>query len=105
MRFFEPNSQSMESSSSNTVRKQIQFTGTVQGVGFRYLVQQLARHYHISGWVQNQWDGSVIAQLQGPPENINKLIEKLYEDRYIQIDEIKQKTLPTQIEAGFQVRY
>ena len=105
MHFFNRHSQNMNSTSSSSIRKQIRFTGIVQGVGFRFLVQQLANQYHISGWVQNQRDGSVIAQLQGEPGAINKLIEKLYEDHYIQIDEMKQETIPIQTETGFRVRY
>ena len=57
----------MNSTSSSSIRKQIRFTGIVQGVGFRFLVQQLANQYHISGWFKTNGDGSVIAQLQGEP--------------------------------------
>lgn len=37
----------------------VHFEGTVQGVGFRYAVKQLATGYEVSGWVRNLPDGRV----------------------------------------------
>ena len=34
-------------------------SGRVQGVGFRYFVQQIAAQHGISGWVRNTHDGRV----------------------------------------------
>ena len=49
----------------NKTREAIRFEGSVQGVGFRYRMSQLARHYDVTGWVRNEYDGSVSAELQG----------------------------------------
>ncbi len=61
----------------NAVRKSVTVQGRVQGVGFRYFVRQEARALGISGWVMNLTDGSVTMEIQGAPEVIDELIERL----------------------------
>lgn len=39
--------------------------GRVQGVGFRYFVQETAQHVGLCGWVRNLPDGSVEVFAQG----------------------------------------
>ena len=46
------------------VRKHFVFQGCVQGVGFRWGMQQLAKHYRITGWVKNLYNGDVEAEVQ-----------------------------------------
>ena len=41
------------------IRKQLVFTGRVQGVGFRWRAGHAARAVGATGWVQNRYDGSV----------------------------------------------
>ncbi len=64
----------------NKTREAIRFEGSVQGVGFRYRMSQLARHYDVTGWVRNEYDGSVSAELQGRREAIDEIIARLRED-------------------------
>ena len=66
-------------------REHICFTGYVQGVGFRYRLSHLAQYYGVTGWVRNEYDGSVSAELQGLPEEIDQIIQQLQQDRYIEI--------------------
>lgn len=47
------------------IRLALVFTGTVQGVGFRWTTQALARQAHVAGWVRNEDDGTVSCELQG----------------------------------------
>ena len=53
--------------SESKIREHIRFTGYVQGVGFRYRLSHLAQRYGVTGWVRNEYDGSVSAELQGLP--------------------------------------
>ena len=41
------------------VRKHFKITGRVQGVGFRYRAKYAASGMGLTGWVRNEWDGSV----------------------------------------------
>ena len=47
------------------IRKYIQFYGRVQGVGFRWKARSLAGSLGLTGWVKNEWDGSVRMEVQG----------------------------------------
>ena len=44
------------------IRKRIIFHGRVQGVGFRYTAKYLARSLGLTGWVENEYDGTVILE-------------------------------------------
>jgi len=59
------------------VRAHIHFTGTVQGVGFRYTTLSFAQELSLTGWVKNLSDGSVEALVEGPREKIEALLLKL----------------------------
>lgn len=52
-------------------------SGTVQGVGFRFTVQDLANRHHIKGWVKNLADGSVELVAQGPKTNLDIFLKDL----------------------------
>ena len=45
--------------------------------------------YSVTGWARNEYDGSVSTELQGLEEDIDKIIQALYNDRYIEIDDIR----------------
>lgn len=55
----------------------IVFTGMVQGVGFRWTTQELARRAGVAGWVCNMSDGTVEAEFQGTGETVCKVLEGL----------------------------
>jgi len=56
------------------VRAHIYFSGTVQGIGFRYTCLSFARELSLTGWVKNLPDGRVEALVEGPHEMIEELI-------------------------------
>jgi acylphosphatase len=59
------------------VRSHVLFSGTVQGVGFRYTTQRFARDLKIDGWVKNLSDGRVEMMAEAPRERIENLLYKL----------------------------
>ena len=59
------------------VRSHVLFSGSVQGVGFRYTTQRFAREFKINGWVKNLPDGRVEMMAEGSRERIDNLIFKL----------------------------
>ncbi|OUP48728.1 acylphosphatase [Lachnoclostridium sp. An181] len=87
-----------------TVRQRISFEGRVQGVGFRYRLAYLAKAADMTGWVENEYDGSVTAEIQGTEAMIDRVIERLKDDRYIRIDWISRKDIPLEEERGFRIR-
>ena len=89
---------------SEKSRKHIYVSGRVQGVGFRFRTQHLARGFGLTGWVRNLDDGRVEMELQGPEEAINLLFEHLRQDRFIVIDDFQAERIPTVEESGFRVR-
>ena len=56
------------------VRATIIFTGTVQGVGFRYTTVTVARNFDVTGWVRNESDGTVKCVVEGEPAEIDRFI-------------------------------
>ena len=91
---------------SRTIREFISFTGEVQAVGFRYKISQLASLYSVTGWVRNEYDGSVSAELQGLPEDLDKIIQQLNQDRHICLYDVQRRPKPIEEdEHGFHVRY
>ena len=57
-------------SPSELRRLRMRFVGEVQGVGFRWTARRVARELGLTGWVRNEWDGSVSMELEGPSESL-----------------------------------
>lgn len=53
--------------------RRLLITGRVQGVGFRYALQDEAEKLGLAGWVRNRSDGSVEALAQGSPQALEAL--------------------------------
>ncbi len=60
--------------------KLVIFTGHVQGVGFRYTAQGIARQYPVSGYVRNQLDGTVEMLVQGTDADIDNFIRDVQQE-------------------------
>ena len=86
------------------IRKQYTFTGHVQGVGFRYSAQYLAQAIGVTGWVKNEWDGTVVMEAQGTREQLDLLVQKLITRNFIRIDYAAELEIPLVEELGFHVR-
>jgi acylphosphatase len=61
-----------EGDAANKVRVIIK--GRVQGVGFRYWIQDKARDLGLGGWVRNRPDGSVEALFAGPEAAVREML-------------------------------
>ncbi len=62
----------MNNNSLEVKRLLIVVSGRVQGVGFRYFTRESANRCTVSGWVRNEYDGSVKAEAQGSPTCLKK---------------------------------
>lgn len=89
----------------NIVREHMKIYGRVQGVGFRYRAKYAADGIGITGWVRNDWDGSVELEAQGTIGQINQMLTLINQSSYIIIDDIDRKNIPLEVhETGFHVR-
>lgn len=59
------------------VRAEIVISGLVQGVGFRYFVVNKAIELKLKGYTKNQYDGTVIAVVEGEKFLIESLFNML----------------------------
>lgn len=75
------------------VRKKIRFHGWVQGVGFRYRAKEAADLYGCTGWVKNEYDGTVTMEIQGSEEQIDQVILAIERGRFIRIENMEIKTI------------
>lgn len=83
-------------------RKHIVFYGSVQGVGFRYRARQAADMVGCTGWVRNEWDGSVSMEIQGMESAIDQVILAIERGHYVHIENMDVKELePLEEEQGF----
>ena len=83
-------------------RKHITFHGSVQGVGFRWRARNAANLYGCTGWVRNDWEGTVTMEIQGTEEQIGMVLEAIKAGRFIEIDSMDVRTIPVDPEErGF----
>ena len=54
--------------------RQVTIRGRVQGVGYRYWVEQQAAAHAVEGWVRNRRDGSVEALFAGPEDVVSNMV-------------------------------
>ena len=52
-------------------------TGRVQGVSYRAWVQRRAEADGLCGWVRNEPDGSVAAQIEGPEQAVDEMLSAM----------------------------
>jgi len=52
--------------------------GRVQGVGFRYFVEENAYQLNLTGWVRNRWDGTVEVLAEGDRQTLEKFLSFLH---------------------------
>ena len=87
------------------IRKHIIFYGSVQGVGFRYRARHAAELYGCTGWVRNEWDGSVSMEIQGDEAQIDEVILAIERGTYVRIENMDVKTIDlVEDEYGFHTR-
>jgi len=60
-------------------RMQIFFSGTVQGVGFRFTAERLARRFPVTGFVRNLEDGRVEVVAEGSEAKLVEFLTALRE--------------------------
>ena len=87
-------------------RRVVYYSGRVQGVGFRYTARQIARGYHVAGWVKNLDDGRVELVAEGNTEALDGLLSEIEQTlgwaiagHEVHVERAEQ------MPAGFSIRY
>ena len=90
---------------SEIIRRHMIIHGRVQGVGFRYRARYAAQGLGVTGWVRNEWDGTVEMEAQGRVEQINEMLRVINSGTYISIEGIDSRDIPLDMDEGsFHVR-
>jgi acylphosphatase len=87
------------------VRRRYVFKGNVQGVGFRYRANYAAQGLGVTGFVYNEWDGSVVMEAQGSADMLDRLLVMINQGSFISIDWIDTTDIPVdEDERSFSIR-
>ncbi len=62
-------------------------------MGFRYTAYHIAQSLGLTGRVQNEYDGTVLCEVQGSGLDIDMFLGKLNNSRYIRVDDMEIKEL------------
>ena len=82
------------------------FSGSVQGVGFRYAARALADKYFINGWVANLPDARVELEVEGQKSDIDNFVSDLETEFKGYITEVKKEELtPLNKKEGFHIKF
>ena len=85
----------------------VRYEGRVQGVGFRYTAMSLAQELDVTGWVKNEFDGSVSIIAEGEESQLMNLLQAVRRSnlsRYI-TNELVKRSPATGEFTGFGVRH
>jgi acylphosphatase len=87
------------------IREQAVFSGRVQGVGFRATCRDVAREFGLSGWVRNEADGTVQAEVQGPEDAVARFFAVVPERTFGRVDRCERGSMDAlPDESGFVIR-
>jgi len=91
---------------SDGEHREVHYSGRVQGVGFRWTVQNLAAGFAVTGYVRNLADGRVELVAEGPSSEIDGLLDAVQRQMGRHIRDVHQDTRPvTGKFDGFGIRY
>ena len=89
------------------MRARMIVSGVVQGVGFRWFTQRAANQLNLAGWVHNEPNGSVSAEVEGDAGLVKDFIHELKAgNRYAHVNRIDET--PVNVEHDqppFVIRY
>ncbi len=82
--------------------------GRVQGVGFRFFAQDVARAHGLRGWVRNLRDGRTVeVAAAGPPEAVERFLAALRQGppgSYVSEVEVRELPEDEALGAEFEIR-
>ena len=88
-------------------RLHLNFSGAVQGVGFRFTVRKIANRYEVTGFVKNLPNGDVEVVTEGDREVVESFISAIYSSSLSgYIRNVKKESSPATGEySGFNIKF
>jgi len=88
------------------MRARIIYSGTVQGVGFRFTAEKIATSLGLTGWVGNSPDGTVDVLCEGSESDIKVFMDKIDKSMgaYIRASRITRKNATGEF-SSFNIRF
>ncbi len=89
------------------VSLQVFYEGNVQGVGFRWSVQHIAKGFDVTGWVTNLPDGCVELQINGEENEVRAFLDAIAQSelRALIRKQVENKLEKPVTARGFKIRY
>ena len=86
------------------VRCEVHYSGRVQGVGFRFNAQWIARNFRVTGFVRNLPDGRVELVAEGVEAEVDRFLAKITDSMAGNIDHAEEnRSAATGEFAGFEI--
>jgi len=76
------------------IRRRVYFSGRVQGVGFRYTCQSIARGFDVGGYVRNLPDGRVELLVEAEPGEVDDFLGAIHSEMSSYIKDATMESLP-----------
>ncbi len=87
-------------------QRTIHFSGRVQGVGFRYTTERLARGRDVGGFVKNLPDGRVMLLVEGRAAEVERFVAAVESSMRRYIADVQTVIKPTRGDfQGFTIRH
>lgn len=94
----------MDAHSTPERRIRATIRGAVQGVGYRWATAEHGTEIGASGWVKNHADGTVHAEIQGSPSQVDDMIEFLHRgSQFARVDDVEITDIDPTDSAGFTI--
>ncbi|PYK42021.1 MAG: acylphosphatase [Verrucomicrobia bacterium] len=89
------------------VSLQVFYEGNVQGVGFRWSVQHIAKGFDVTGWVTNLPDGRVELEINGEENEVRAFLDAIAQSelRALIRKQVENKLEKPVTARGFKIRY
>jgi acylphosphatase len=75
-------------------KREVDYRGTVQGVGFRYNTRRIAAAYSVTGYVRNLRDGRVHLVAEGLSAELDRFFDAVQAQLGHYIDDVTQSVGP-----------
>jgi acylphosphatase len=93
-------------SQEQSERREVYYSGRVQGVGFRYTARSIARQFAVTGYVRNLSDGGVELVVEGRPEVIRGFLREIRAELGHYIRDVRESSVqPTGSYDSFEVKF